>query len=206
MKTIQSLIITAMIFCTNFSYATQDYDKITLAFTKSYELEAAGDYTKAISAVKDVYSDQSYEINLRLGWLNYAAGLFTESMAYYQKAMAIMPLSIEPKFGYIFPASALGNWDAVKKQYEDVLIVDPRNTKANYKLGLIFYGRKEYQKAQKHFTAVINLYPFDYDSLLMLGWTDYFLGQTKEARILFSKVLLYAPNDASALEGLSYIK
>lgn len=206
MKTIKITLLAVLFSGLNFVYAIQDNDKVIAAFSKSYELETAGEYAKAINAVKEVYSEQSYEINLRLGWLYYYSGLFTESLTYYQKAILLMPMSIEAKFGHTLPASALGNWDQVKKQYEDVLIIDPKNSKANYKLGMIYYGRKEYQKAQKCFSAVVNLYPFDYDSLLMLAWSDYFLGQLKEAKVLFNKVLLYSPLDASAKEGLSYIK
>jgi len=40
----------------------------------------------------------------------------------------------------------------------------------------------------------------------MLGWADYRLGKSREAKILFSKALLYYPGDASAKEGLSLIK
>ena len=138
--------------------------------------------------------------------VDYYSGSFTEAVNYYQKAMSIMPLSVEAKFGFTLPAIALGNWDQVKKQYEDVLVIDPKNNKANYQLGMIYYVRKDYKKAQKCFSAVVNLYPFDYDSLKMLAWSNYFLGQLKEAKVLFNKVLLYSPKDASAKEGLSYIK
>jgi hypothetical protein len=53
---------------------------------------------------------------------------------------------------------------------------------------------------------VVDLYPFGYDGLLMLGWTSYFLGNYPQAKVLFNKVLLYSPGDASAKEGLQLIK
>jgi hypothetical protein len=40
----------------------------------------------------------------------------------------------------------------------------------------------------------------------MSAWTNYFLGNKNEAKALFNKVLLYSPNDKSALEGLGLIK
>ena len=46
----------------------------------------------------------------------------------------------------------------------------------------------------------------DYNSLLMTAWTDYFLGNLNEAKILFNRVLLLYQTDSSALEGLSLIK
>ncbi len=192
------LLFSASLFAQN--------DIVAEAFAQSYKYEYKADYTKAISSVKGVYSDKSYEINLRLGWLHYEAGLFSESQTYYQKALALMPYSIEAKLGFIYPASALGNWEQVISQYKKILETDPQNTTANYRLGMIYYGKKDYQTAFKHFEKVINLYPFGYDSLIMYAWTNYFLGKTKEAKVLFNKVLLVSPSDASALEGLGLIK
>jgi len=53
---------------------------------------------------------------------------------------------------------------------------------------------------------VIALYPLDYNTLLMLAWTTYFLGKSADAKILFNKVLMVMPDDKSATEGLALIK
>ncbi|MBN2175022.1 MAG: tetratricopeptide repeat protein [Bacteroidales bacterium] len=190
----------------SFASQSQDYKTIQDAFEKSYLYDYSGDYSKAIDAMKSVYMDDSYEINLRLGWLTYMAGFFTESTAYYQKAMDLMPLSIEAKFGYVYPASALGNWEQVKNQYLEILKIDPQNSLANYRLGSIYYGNEDYTTALKYFEKVVNLYPFDYDGLLMYGWTNLKLGKFREAEVLFNKVLMNRPNDYSAKEGLTLIK
>jgi Flp pilus assembly protein TadD len=50
------------------------------------------------------------------------------------------------------------------------------------------------------------MYPFDYDNLVLYAWTNYQLGKLREAKVLFNKVLLNKPNDASAKEGLGLIK
>ena len=117
-----------------------------------------------------------------------------------------MPYSIEAKFGLINPTAALGNWNIVIKTYEKILQLDPMNSTANYRLGSIYYGKKDYNNAYKYYEKVANSYPFDYDGTLMFAWTNYFLGKTREAKILFNKVLLISPNDESAIEGLSLIK
>jgi len=176
------------------------------AFKSSYEKEKEGDLTSAISTLMSLYDESSYELNIRLGWLHYSAGQFTESLAYYSKAMALMPASIEARLGYVYPAAALGNWEQVKRQYEKILSIDPKNTVAHYRLGMIHYGREEFDKAMNHFQMGSNLYPFDYDFNLMLAWTHLRMGKVREAKVLFNKVLLIAPDDASALEGLAQIK
>jgi len=184
----------------------QDTQAIQEAFEQSYLSEYYGEYSKAIDALKGVYAEDSYEINLRLGWLTYMAGFFTESTAYYQKAIDLKPLSIEARLGYVYPTSALGNWEQVKTQYNEILKIDPQNTLANYRLGSIYYGNEDYTTAIKYFEKVVNIYPFDYDGLLMYAWSNLKLGKFREAEVLFNKVLMNQPNDKSALEGLAEIK
>jgi tetratricopeptide (TPR) repeat protein len=188
------------------SLSAQNYTLIQDAFSKSQAYESRGNFTDAIAAMKTVYQEDSYEINLRLGWVTYLAGLFTESSAYYQKAINLKPYSIEAKFGFVYPASALGNWDQVINEYTEILAIDPQNSIANYRMGSIYYGRKDYAKAEKYLEKVVNLYPFDYDSLVLYAWTNLKLGKTREAQVLFNKVLMNRPKDASALEGLGLIK
>ena len=176
------------------------------AFAKSYEHEKAGDFSAAVDDLKNVLDDSSYEINLRLGWLNYNAGLFDESIIFYSAALQLKPYSEEARYGLILPKTALGRWDEVIALYDKILEINPNNTVALYRLGLVYYGRKDYNKALPLFKKVVDLYPFGYDGLLMLGWTSYYLGKSNDAKILFNKVKLYSPNDASANEGLQLIK
>jgi len=176
------------------------------AFQKSYIQEATGDYLQATATLKAVYDENSYEINLRLGWLTYLSGNFTESKAYYSRSISLMPYSVEARYGYVYPAAAMGNWSEVIVQYEKILEITPNNSIAMHRLGLIYYGREEYERALKLFEKVVNLYPFDYDGLSMLAWTNYRLNNLREAKILFQKALLNTPNGTSAIEGLDLLK
>lgn len=184
----------------------QDYIKIQAAFDKSYDKESAGETREAISLMKEIYDENSYEINLRLGWLSYSLGNFTESMAYYQKSISLKPFAVEPRFGLTFPASAAGNWELVRQQYLKILEVDPKNAKACYYLGMIYYEWEKYEEAYGYFEIVANLYPFDYDGMSMYAWTSYRLGKLREARVLFNKVLMIRPGDESATNGLKLIQ
>lgn len=182
--------------------AQTDFLIVKDAFEKSYGLEANGNFKEAANEIKSIYSEDSYEINLRLGWLSYMAGNFTESIAFYKKSMSIMPYADEAKFGYIFPLSALGKWDEVIEVYNQVLENSENNTKALYYLGTIYYNRKKYDKAIENFKKLTDLYPFDFDGLYMYAWSNLQLGKKKEAKILFQKALLNKPNDLNAKEGL----
>jgi tetratricopeptide (TPR) repeat protein len=204
-KLAQSSITIAIILLTS-NLFSQDYSRIQEAFQKSYAYENSAELGQAVTALKNVYEENSYEINLRLGWLSYSRGNFSESIAYYQKCISLKPLSIEARMGLTLPASAMGNWEMVKQQYQEVLEIDPMNTSANYYLGMIYYNREEYEKALKYFEKVANLYPFDYDGMLMYAWTNYRLGKLREALVLFNKVLMISPGDESATEGLNLIQ
>ncbi len=176
------------------------------AFSKSYELENASNYASAIKEVKTVFDTDDYFCNIRLGWLYYLSKNYTESIKYYDKAISLKPYAIEARFGCIKPLSASENWEKVKAHYLQILKIDPQNTTANYWLGVIYYNRKQYSSAANLFGKVINLYPLDYDSVIMLAWTKLYLGKMGDAKVLFNHALTIRPNDVSAVAGLKLIK
>ena len=179
---------------------------IISAFKESYMYETKGQFSDAINSLNKVYDKSIYEINLRLGWLYYENKQYQESVQYYQTAINLMPYSIEAKLGIVLPLAAIEDWTKVAEQYISILAIDPNNSSVNYKLGLIYYYKPDYATAYKYFEKVVNMYPFDYYGSLMFAWTNYQLGKSREAVVLFNKVLLISPDDASALEGLGLLK
>ncbi len=187
-----------------FSLSASAQPSLRAAFKSSYAAEAKGNYQAALSAMKSTLSN-SYEVNLRIGWLQYMLAAYNESETAYKKAVDAMPYSIEAKLGYVYPLSALGKWTEVREQYTKILEICPQHSIANYRMGLIFYYNNDFKTAQKYFDKVVNMYPFDYDGVIMLGWTHLKLGKKAEATVLFNKALLIRPDDASANEGLKYV-
>jgi tetratricopeptide (TPR) repeat protein len=199
------LLITALVYLSGIA-SGQDFTALSKAFKLSYSLENENKFDEAVAELKTVYDAGSYELNLRLGWLSYRAGSYTESMDYYLNAIALKPFAIEARLGFVIPAAATGNYKEVEAQYTSILAVDPMNTKANYWMGVICYNREQLDLAYKYFEKVANLYPFDYDSIIMYAWTNYKLHNLREAKVLFQKALLIRPDDSSALEGLGKIQ
>jgi len=181
-------------------------EKVLKAFEQSYALEKSRNFKGAVNTLTAIYEADSYEINLRLGWLQYNTGQFDDAKRYYRKALSLMPFSEEARFGLILPLAARGELQEVAVIYQQIISLNPGNTIALYQLGLIYYNKREWSQAAKHFQKLVDLYPFEHDGLLMLAWTNLQLGKTREARVLFNKVLLRSPNDASALEGLGLLK
>lgn len=205
MKFAKNFILGTILMASSYASIAQN-TALQDAFTQSYYYEKVANYTSAISTLKKLYSADSYEINLRLGWLCYNAGLYKESMGYYQTAINLMPVSIEARLGFVYPAGAFGNMNQVVEQYNKILELDPNNSTVLYRMGYIYYDKKDYVTAIKYFEKLVNHYPFTYDGLLMYAWTNFQLGKTREAQVLFNKVLLLSPGDKSAMEGLALIK
>ncbi|MBI3520708.1 MAG: tetratricopeptide repeat protein [Bacteroidetes bacterium] len=181
-------------------------DKTVMAFTKSIEQEKKAEYLPAIETIKSLNDSLSYETNIRLAWLHYKAGLTKKSMDYYQKAIDKAPNAIEPRYGFGFPAYLLPDHAALIEQDKKILEIDPNNKVINGNLGSLYFYKKEYDKALPYFRKMVSLYPFDYDNNLNLAWTYLYLGKTAEAETCFNVVLLYAPKDKSAADGLTAIK
>lgn len=205
MEILKKLIIIIAFFCTTSAWA-QISVNVQEAFKTSYAQEAYGKYSEAVKTLRKVYDADSYPINLRLGWLSYLEGQYTQSASYYNKAIKLKPLSIEAKLGLTYPESAMGNWESILSIYKSILKIDPNHYTANLKLAQIYYGRKDYLSAKKHFDLLINFYPFTYEPVIGAAWNNLKMGKTREAKVLFSYCLLLNPGDDSATKGLNAIK
>lgn len=186
--------------------SAQNMESLRSAFVKSYTYEANKQYQKASDELEQVYNSNSYELNLRLGWLKYSAGSYSEAISYYQKAIDLQSLSIEARLGIVYPLSVQNKWDEVLAQYHAILQIDSKNSLVNYRTALIYYNRKNYDEAKKHLEVVLQLYPFDFDSNVLQGWTLLALLNKTDAAVCFERALLYSPQDTSAMNGLQMCK
>lgn len=206
MQILRQTIFTAMIAMLSVCANAQNEAAMPKAFSDSYTQEYYKKYSDAIATISNVNSDDNYETNLRLGWLNYLNKNYTASQTHYQKAVSLKPYSVEAKLGLVKPLSSLESWDKVLEQYDDILKIDAQNYTANYWAGVIQYNRKKYEAAIKLFEKLVNLYPFDYDANHMLAWSYLNNGRNNDAKVLFNKALLIKPADTSCLAGLVKIK
>lgn len=187
------IILPLLLFC--FSVKAQQSSE--LAFSKSYSFEYETQYAKAISALTDLHVD-SYQINLRLGWLYYLSKDYVKAEQSYKKAIALEPTSIEARFGVVLPQSAAGNWNSVLTTYLEVVKLDPSNSIANYRIASIFYARKDYANAKVYVAKVLKLYPFDYDSNLLSGKILVAQAKNADAKKFIIKALEYNPQSEEA--------
>lgn len=163
------------------------------AFKKSYEAESLTKYAKAIEELTPFSNVNTYEVNIRLGYLNYMNAKFLQAASYYKKCIELEPKSVEARLGYINTLASLEKWDDVILQYKEILKSDPGNTKSLYNLSLIYYNRLDYSNAQIYLNTYLSLYPFDFDGVNLAGWNKFYLGKKEEAVVLFKKALLLNP-------------
>jgi len=195
-------IITLLLLFTISVTAQVDPSQI---FADSYRHESSGDYEKAIGELNSL-NGYDYHKSLRLGWLYYLSKDYETSKKYYQQAVAKEPRAVEALLGLCYPLEAERNSEELEKVYKQILSLDKMNSKINYALGNIYYYRKDFLQAEIYFDKVQQMYPFDYYSTLMCGWSKYFLGKKNEAKKLFNIVLIIAPGDQSAKDGLNLLK
>jgi tetratricopeptide (TPR) repeat protein len=206
METLKRVLFIILSTLTVDNLNAQTESKIQSAFAESYKTELSGNYVVSVSEIRSVYQADNYSMNARLGWLLFLAKQYTESINYYEKAIKLKPYAIEARFGMIKALNALESWDKVKEQYEAILKIDDQNTTSLYWLGVLLYNRKDYDNAAKNFEKIVNLYPMDYGSVIMLAWTRLYQGKNADAKVLFNQALLLSPNDSSAISGLNLIK
>lgn len=167
------------------------------AFSKSYSFEYETQYVKAITALTDLHLE-SYQINLRLGWLYYLSKDYVKAEQYYRKAVTLEPSSIEARFGLVLPLSAVGNWNSVLASYLEIVKLDSNNSSANYRIASIYYARKDYSNAKVYVAKVLKFYPFDYDSNLLTGKILMAQAKNADAKKYFTKALEYNPQSEEA--------
>jgi tetratricopeptide (TPR) repeat protein len=205
METLKKTWMMASLLLLAITLQAQNYTDLQSAFSDSYIAENQKNYELAISEMKPIFKETDYNSNIRLGWLNYLAKKYSESITFYKRAIELKPYAIEARLGCVKPLSAIENWEKVKEQYLEILKIDPLNTTANYWLGVIYYNRKDYKTAINLFEKIVNLYPLDYDSVIMLAWSKINNSNHADAKLLFQQALIIRPNDSSAQSGLQLI-
>lgn len=204
MKT-KNIFVVFAFFAATMAHA-QTEDKVVSAFSKSYEYEYGYNYAKAIESLNAVYVPESYELNLRLGWLWYMNADYVKSQSYYKKAASMESSSIEARMGYINATAVLENWDDVLNMYKEVLKIDPNHSTANYRLAYIYFVRKDFNSAIIYAKKAASLYPFDYDTNILAAKLYVSLGQVTDAKKHYRRALCYSPISQEAIEAMKNLK
>ncbi len=183
-------------------------ESIPQIYQRSYDEEAKGNYPEAILIMMQAEraGDSGYLFHLRMGWLQYLAGKFPESIQSYRKAILLNKDSIEAKLGLMLPLMASGKWIDAEKVAKEILAIDKQSYLANSRLAYIYYQLKLYKEAESYYRKVLFYYPGDIEMQAGLAWS--LLKQDKKgpAEKVFDEILRYVPNHVSANMGMKLIK
>lgn len=102
-----------------------------------------------------------------------------------------------------------GKFEAALKNaenaYRPMLEMDPISTPIRFFSGTIYLEMKKYPAAKEHLEAAHKLSPYHVQVMNNLAGLYFMTNKTEESRMLYEKVLLYAPKYEDALLSLSAI-
>jgi len=175
---------------------------LSTALKSSYEAEAQQDYKASIKALVVHEAAGSYIAQLRLGWLGYCSGDWSESISHYKQAVQLAPFAVEPLLGQMISQQAAGSNDDAIRTAQAVLRLDPANYTAISRTAWMLYLKRDFKQAASAYRKLVSLYPTDTEMLLGLGFSLKSAGEKNASVPYFRTVLLLSPNNARALAGL----
>ena len=185
--------------------AAPDVDaKLEAAFAKSIQYEKQLNYDEAKKPLQSLTAaqQQTYFVQVRLGWLAYKNGQYPEARESYEAAVRLSPKSTEAKLGLVLPVLAQGRWAEAEGLAKQVLQADPNNYFANLRLAYALRMQSKFTQAEEIDNRLVEAYPTDVSVLLELGLTKVGLNQKEAAAKVFQKVLLLDPENAIANQQL----
>ncbi len=165
-------------------------------WSQSIQFEAQTNYAAAIKALEGAPS--TYLIEQRRGWLNYVSGNLTNSVHYYQKAIALDEDGLDARLNLWFPLTAAGLHAEAELEMRKALRKYPANYFARLRLGTSLRYQARYPEAADTLVGLLTNYPNDITALLELGLTRASQGRVVAARSIFKSVLLLDPENAIA--------
>ena len=175
-------------------------EEIQEAYHKSFNYEQIEDYENAIRSLSSVLSEypNGYTVNLRLGWLYYLLGKYANSIEHYQKAVQIVPTSLEAKNGLMLPQLAQNKYSDVTSIAYQVVSVDHYNYYGNMRLAYSLRMQKKYDQAEKILNKMLAVYPTYITFLTERALVKYNQGDKEKAGSLMWDVLTLDPENETA--------
>ncbi len=195
------------ILASTIAFSGDTSEQAALLFESSFSQESTGNLDRALSEVLNVLKlyPAHYIANYRAAWLYYLKGMYEESIAHYEKAVALAPDALEPRLALMLPLMAANKWEAAEALGAEILEQVPNNFLAGSRLAFIYYSQGKYKKAARMYETVWKNFPSEIEMILGLGWTYLKQGRQEEARSMFEKVLAIRRHNLSALSGLEQL-
>lgn len=175
------------------------------AWKNSYQLETAGKYKDAITAL-DLVPANSPDAELkaiRRGWLNYMLGSFNDSIREYRLAIDRNGKSVEARLGVILPLMAQKRWREAEQNARATLDIAPNNYLALLRLTIAQEAQQNWASMEKTTVTMTTAYPTDATAYVYLARAKAWLNKKDEAITAYSAALA---RDTTNLEARAYIE
>jgi len=174
-------------------------------WTKSYALEAKGEYKEAAALIEPLLNgggDSAEFALLRYGWLNYLLRNHNDAVRSYEKALRLNPDSIDARLGLTLPLLAQQRWKEVARYAKQVLQISPWDFTAHTRLLVSEEGRRKWTVMKKHASDLAAHYPSSATPWVYLARAEAWLGDHEAAKRAYVRVLRRIP---AHLEANAYL-
>ncbi len=174
-------------------------------YRQSYQLEAKGDYSGALTRMREVRkaAGASYFLSLRTGWLLYLSADYAAAEKSYREAVAAKPGAIEAKIGLSLVLYVEQKWKELETTCKQVLAEDAKNAVVRARMAAGYYGAGNYADAAALYRKLVEEYPGELDYQTGYAWALQRMGKREEARKLFQAVLAVSPDNLNANQGMA---
>ncbi len=175
-------------------------DEISDRWSRSYALEAGGQYEQAAALmVPEIDHGQASEFALlRYGWLNYLQGNYNDSIRAYKRALERNPRSFDARLGIALPLLAQKRWREASRYLRQILDQSPMHYTANVRLLICEEGLRKWETMERHAREVAARYPSDATLLIYLARAYAWQGEREKAAATYRRVLRRAPENVEA--------
>lgn len=183
-----------LFFC--FSLLFANNQTIQKSYLQSYNYEQIGKYQDAIKVLLPLHNKypHGYTLNLRLGWLFYLDGHYTDAIKYYKKASLIKTHTLEPLLGLIRVYLTTYSYKEAENISTEILKKDYYNYYANLYICKALIGEKKYKIAIAVINKMLTLYPTDVSFLEEL-FISYKATSNKRYQDIYKSILILDPNN-----------
>src|SRR5262249_15953522 len=97
------------------------------------------------------------------------------------------------------------NFAAARADYEQVLVLDPANPQANFKLAIIADDEGRFADADRHYSLLLRQNPTNPTLLANRAWSYFLQGRYPDAERALSAALRWDRNHRAALKNLGWL-
>lgn len=160
--------------------------------------EAIASFQKAIEI-----NPKEYDALIQLGFIfqNIDKNI---SIDYFKTTAKLFPDKIEPRYDLAMIYQQEEKPYEAIEMYKEILQIDSTNSNAYYNMGYVYLAMlNDFDKSIEFFSKCINYDNTNTNAYFNRGYSYELLGNYKEARINYEKVLSLETNNEMAIEGLN---